>query len=467
MKHRIIIAGGGITGLTAAYRLQQKARAAGVDAEIIVVERDDRLGGKTRTEVIDGLVIEQGPDSFLVHKPWFAQLCMELGLPMVGTNPNVKTTYIYHQGRLEPLPTGMQLMIPTEVGPFLKSRLLSPAGKLRAGLEPLVPVKRTDGDESIGSFVGRRFGQEMLNNVAGPLMGGIHGGDFDSVSMKATFPQFMKMERERGSLLLQGRRNKANKPKGPTGSAFQTVPTGLHTVVEALVKAADGVKVLLNTGLTAVAPAAQGYEVALSDGVRLTAGAVILATPAYVAADAVGGFLPDVAGALNAIPYGNSVVVSLAFNKADVDHPLGASGFLVPMREGTDVSASTWVSVKWPHAAPADKVLIRCFVGRGVGRDWTQESDETLVATALAGLRQIMGLKAEPIVTTVARWRRSMPQYKVGHLDRVAEIEAMLSRAPGLYLAGAAYRGVGLPDCVREGNEAAAKVARHLGWEQT
>ncbi|MDB4896309.1 MAG: protoporphyrinogen oxidase, partial [Firmicutes bacterium] len=259
MKNRIIIAGGGITGLTAAYRLQQKARAAGVAAEIILVERDERLGGKTQTELIDGLVIEQGPDSFLVHKPWFAQLCKELGLPMVGTNPQVKTTYIYHKGRLEPLPTGMQLMIPTEAGPFLKSRLLSPAGKLRAGLEPLVPVKRGDGDESIGSFVGRRFGQEMLNNVAGPLMGGIHGGDFDSVSMKATFPQFMKMEREHGSLLLQGRRNKANKPKGPTGSAFQTVPTGLKTVVDTLVKACDGVKVLLNTAITAVEPAAEGY----------------------------------------------------------------------------------------------------------------------------------------------------------------------------------------------------------------
>jgi protoporphyrinogen/coproporphyrinogen III oxidase len=465
-KERIIIAGGGVTGLTAAYRLSKQARELGADAEIILVERDERLGGKTQTEVVDGMVIEQGPDSFLVHKPWFAQLCKELGLPTVGTNPKVKTTYIYHKGRLEQLPVGMQLMIPTEVWPFVKTRLISPAGKLRAGLEPLMPVKRTEEDESIGSFVGRRFGQEILEFLAGPLMGGIHGGDFHTVSMKATFPNFMKMERESGSLLLQGWRNKANKPKGPTGSAFQTIPSGLNTAVEALINASEGVTYLTGTSITGLERTADGrYNVALSNGEQVDAAAVVLATPAYVAADLVGGFLPDVAAELSAIPYGNSCVVSLAFDRKDVNHPLDASGFLVPMREPIDVTASTWVSVKWPHSAPDGKVLIRCFVGRGTGKDWTQEPDEVLVNTALAGLKQAMGLDAKPTHTVVAKWPRGMAQYKVGHLERIDKVDAMMAKAPGLCLAGAAYRGVGLPDCVREGTQAAEKVAKHLRWD--
>lgn len=464
MRETIVVAGGGVTGLTTAYYLQKQARAVGANPEIILVERDNRLGGKTQTEVVDGFVIEHGPDSFVVHKPWFKRLVQELDLPLVGTNPDIKTTYIYKRGCMQQLPVGMQIMIPTQIWPFLKTRLISPWGKLRAGLEPFIPIKRSDADESIGSFVTRRFGKEIMVNLAGPLMGGIHGGDYDTVSMKASFPQFMKMEREQGSLLLAAQRSKAHRPKGPTGSFFQTVPTGLKHAMDALADACTDVEFRTGTSLTGLKPVENRYTVQLSDGTELEADAVVLAVPAYVAGGLVQEFLPEVAAELNDIPYGSSVVAALAYNRADVDHPLDASGFLIPHTEQTEISASTWVSSKWPHTAPPDKVLLRCFFGRSTGKDWTEHSDEELVAAARRGLEQTMGLKAEPILTRISRWPRAMVTYRVGHLERMDEVEQMLQASPGLYLAGAAYRGVGLPDCTREGLQAAEKAARHLGW---
>jgi len=467
MQDRILIAGGGMTGLSAAYTLLKKAQAAGRSPEIILVEKENRLGGKTQTELVDGMIIEEGPDSVIAHKPWAVELARELGLETVGTNPQVRSTYILYKNRLEQLPVGMQIMIPTQVWPFLTTRLLTPWGKLRAGLEPFVPVRRTDEDESIGSFVGRRFGREVLTNIAGPLMGGIYGGDFNAVSMKATFPRFLTMEREGGSLLLQAWRNKALKPKGPTGSAFVTVKGGLNRLVQALEAWLEGrAKLLTGVTLTGLVPRSdgRGYVAGLDDGQRIEADAVILALPAYATAGLVRDWLPEVASELSAIPYHHSVVAALAYNRKDVSHPLDASGFLVPVTQPTVVTASTWVSSKWPHAVPEDKVLIRCFIGRGVGRDWTKEPDDLIVGHARKELERLMGLTAEPILTRVYKWRRAMPQYQVGHLDRMDRVDRLMERAPGLYVGGAAFRGVGLPDCVREGAQAAEKAARHLGW---
>lgn len=465
----ILIAGGGITGLSTAYHLLKKAKALGKNPQIIVVEKEKRLGGKTQTEVIDGMIVEEGPDSVIAMKPWAVQLAKELGLETVGTNPQIKTTYIMHHGRLESLPVGMQIMIPTEIGPFLKTRLLSPWGKLRAGLEPLMPIRKSDEDESIGSFVGRRFGQEVLDHIAGPLMGGIYGGDFNSVSLKATFPRFLKMEQEGGSLLLQGLRNKENKPKGPTGSAFVTTKGGLNQLVQELIRRMDGqVRFLTGVTLTGLVPnqSGQGYVAGLDNGERIEADAVVLALPAYVTANLVKEYLPEVAGELNAVPYHNSVVAAMAFNRKDVAHKLDASGFLVPSREPTVVTACTWVSSKWPHSAPEDKVLIRCFIGRGSeAKDWTKEPDEVIIGHARKDLEQIMGLRAEPLFTRVFKWAKAMPQYRVGHLDRIDRVERQIQQAPGLYVAGAAFRGVGLPDCIREGIQAADKAAKHLGWD--
>ncbi len=469
MTNRVLIAGGGITGLSAAYNLQKKARAAGVNPEILLVERDERLGGKTQTEIIDGMVIETAPDSFVTTKPWMRELCQELGLPIVPTNPKCTRTYIYHRGQMEALPVGMQMMIPTEVWPFLKTRLISPLGKLRAGMEPFVPIRRTDEDESIGSFVSRRFGREILENLAGPLMGGIYGGGYDEISLKSTFPMFLKMEREQGSLLLAAQKQKkarAAKPKGPTGfSTFMTVPTGLKDAVAALVKACDGVKFLTGTGLTKLEKRENGYVATLTNGDVVEADAVVLATPAWAASELVKPEFPEIATELDNIEYGSSVVVALGYNRADINHPLDASGFQVPIQENIELKASTWVSSKWEHAAPPDKALLRCFLGRAGGKDWTLESDEAILSAVFEGLKQTMNLTAKPTVTRIFRWRRAMAQYKVGHLDRMDYLDKLVSsKAPGLYLAGAAYRGVGLPDCVREGAGAADKISKQLGW---
>lgn len=466
MSDRVLIAGGGITGLAAAYYLQKEARAAGRAPEILVVERDGRLGGQVQTELVDGLIIEEAPDSFLARKPWFADLCRELNLPLVSTNDRIKKTYILHNGRLEPIPEGMQLFMPTKLMPFLESRLLSTWGKLRALMEPLVPIKRDGGDESTGSFVARRFGREVLDRIAAPLVAGVYGGDPYELSLKATFPQFPKLEQEKGSLLRNVGR--AAPAKGTTGSAFQTVAGGLGTVVDALVRETGSVTYRTNTALKELAPAAngQGYVATLDTGEQIEAGAVILTLPAFGTAPLVQDYLPDVAAELNQIEYATVVVAALAYNRADIDHPLDATGFLVPRTERLPITASTWVSSKWPHMSSPDKVLIRGFLGRERERDWSEDADHVIVEAVRESLRKVMGIAAEPILTRVFRWKRSRPRYKVGHLARVGRIDSAMKQAPGLYLAGAAYRGLGLPDCVREGADAAQRAARHLGWKQ-
>lgn len=480
MAKRVVIVGGGITGLTAAYKL---IKGAGDAVEVHLIERSERLGGKTGTELTEGFVIEQGPDSFVGHKPALVNLCKELGIELTGPNPKMKKTYIWSGKRLEPLPVGLQLMIPTEFGPFIKTPLLSWKGKLRAGLEPLIPVRKETGDESIGSFVRRRFGDEMLQGIAGPLMGGIYGGSFDEVSMGAAFPQFMKIEREKGSLLLNALRNKAQaKPKSTTGSAFLTAPQGLQKIVDRLAEEIKGkVKIHLGKAVQSVAPVApQGvggclckgeaepvtvespahWLITLSTGEALVADALILATPAWVSAELLGGALPEVAEELRDVPYGNSVVVALGYKKDEIGHPLDGTGFLIPARYPMEVTASTWVSSKWEHAAPADRALLRVFLGRGKGKDWTVESDEAVLAEVKKGLHETMGVTAEPFLTRIFRYQRSNPIYRVGHIEQMKALRAKLPT--GLYLAGAPYSGVGLPDCVREGQEVAAQVAQAL-----
>lgn len=459
MHRSVLIAGGGITGLAAAYALRKRF---GPDLLVTVVEREHRLGGQVQTEYVDGLILEEAPDSFLVRKPWFVQLCRELGLPLVDQNPAIRKTYIVKHGELVPLPAGMQLFVPTDIKAFVRSPLLSQGGKLRALLEPLMELRReATGDESIGHFVARRFGREMLAQIGAPLTSGVYGGNPYELSLQATFPQFLTLEREKGSLLKAIRRTAP--AKGTTGSAFQAVSTGLGSVVEALVKASPGVDFRTGTAVAALSPAAGGgYDVALSTGEQLHADAVLLTVPANVAARLVEGLVPAVAAELEAIEYSSAAVVALAYDRADVPHPMDATGFLVPQAEGMPITGSTWVSSKWPHTAPPEKVLLRAYLTPSGDRDWMQEPDEAILAAVREALAQVMGLTAEPLLTRLYRWPRSRPRYKVGHLERVGRIEASMAGVQGLYLAGAAYRGLGLPDCVRSGQEAAERIAAQL-----
>ncbi|MCL5677446.1 MAG: protoporphyrinogen oxidase [Firmicutes bacterium] len=465
MSERIVVVGGGITGLSTAYYLQKKAQAAGREVELVLVERDHQLGGKVQTDHAMGLIIEGGPDSFLARKAWLTDLCKDLGLPLVGTRPGLNRTYIWHDGRLVPLPLGMQIMIPTKLVPFLLTPLISWKGKLRAGLDLLQRPRQGAGDQSMGSFVRRHFGTEVLDRVAAPMLGGIYAGDPYEMSLEATFPMFLSMERKYGSLLLGAR--KSAPPKGPTGSAFITVATGLRSIIDALIKAMPDVHYRMGREVTALSCGAsgQGFTVTLNDGTRLDADTVVLATPGFVSARLLAPVAPDVSQELGQITYNSAVVVSFGFRVQDVPRPLDGSGFLVPKGEPVDITASTWVTTKWPHTGQGDLALIRGYLGRAGDRDWCTASDDEILAAVRRDLKTTMGITAAPVLHRIYRWPDSLPQYKVDHLRRADRMAQQIEKVPGLYVAGAAFRGAGLPDCVREAGEAAAKAAEHLGWE--
>lgn len=486
--HRVVIIGGGITGLAAAYFLEQRARAAGRALACDLVEADGRLGGKVRTEHHAGLVIEQGPDSYLARKTAATDLIRAVGLAteLEGVTPGRLKTYVLHRGRLHPLPEGMVLVAPTRVGPFLRSSLLSPLAKARLALDLVLPPRRAAGDESLGHFIRRRLGDEALQVLAGPLLAGIHAGDPDHLSLLATYPQFRDLERTHGSLvrglLRQARAAAAARPPGPGAavaapaadrppdrpggrSFFLTLRRGLGTL-PATVAAALAVT-RAHTGRRAERLQRRpggGYTVTLDDGTSLAAGAVVLAVPAFAAAPLMAPLAPAAADELAAIPYASTAVVALAFPRDRVGHRMPGSGFVVAGTERRAITACTWVSSKWPHAAPGDLALVRCFVGKAGDEALALAPTDEVVAAVRRELADIMGLAAEPALTRIYRWPRAMPQYQVGHLERLGVIDQALAGDPGLVLAGAGYRGIGIPDCISQGAAAADRVAAALGW---
>ncbi len=466
----MVVVGGGIAGLSAAYALSQ----ADPPVACTLVEADSRLGGKILTEQAEGFVIEGGPDSFLSQKPWGIELCRTLGLEdrLIGTNPNTRRTFVYSNGRLEELPEGLAMGMPSKVGPLLRSGLLSWPGKLRLGAEIFVPRRREDSDESLGDFFRRRLGREALERIIEPLMTGIYAGDADRLSIRATFPRFSDMEREHGSLvcamLAARRRQQTPGMGGSRWTPFVTLRGGLSELVQALIGRLSAVTVCLGRRVTAVRSGGtgQGYEVAVEGASPMKADAVVLATPAFGAAGLLEPLDATVAGLLGTIPYASTATVTLGFRRDGFRHDLDGYGFVVPRIEGRALLASTWSSSKWDHRAPDGSALIRAYLG-GDGREAVLErSDQGLVALARADLRHVMGVTEEPVMARVFRWPRAMPQYLVGHLDRLAVIEKRLARLPGVFVAGAAYRGVGIPDCIRDGLGAAEKVVDYLNERQ-
>ncbi|MEK9172827.1 MAG: protoporphyrinogen oxidase [Nitrospirota bacterium] len=464
----MVVVGGGIAGLSAAYALSQ---SDGPPVACTLVEADSRLGGKILTEQADGFVIEGGPDSFLSQKPWGIELCRKLGLEdrLIGTSQKHRKTFVYSKGRLHELPEGLAMGLPTRLGPFLRSGLLSWPGKLRLGAEIFVPRRREESDESLGGFFRRRLGREALERIIEPLMTGIYAGDADQLSIRATFPRFPDMEREHGSLvrsMLGARRRRPALGMGERArwTPFVTLQGGLSELVQALTGRLSAVKVRLGRRVTAVRSCgtAQGYEVLVDGASPLKADAVVLATPAFGAAGLLEPLDATVAGMLGAIPYASTATVTLGFRREGFSHDLDGYGFVIPRIEGRALLASTWSSSKWDHRAPDGSVLIRAYLG-GAGREAALErSDQELVELARADLRHVMGVTEEPVMARVFRWPRAMPQYLVGHLDRLAAIEERLARLPGVFVAGAAYRGVGIPDCIRDGLGSAERVRAYF-----
>ncbi len=476
-QKKVVIIGGGITGLAAAYALQELVRKNQSPVSFTLIESQLRLGGKILTDTDHGFVIEGGPDSFISQKPWALELCLQLGLKdrLTGTNREQTATYILHNGRLVNLPEGLMLLVPTRIGPLLATPLFSPLGKLRMGMDWIIPRKQTPEDESLAGFVRRRLGQEAVERLAEPLLAGIYAGDAEQMSLAATFPQFMELEQRYGSLIrgmLARRREMLNRTasgKEPTPGTipttmFMTLKGGLSELVTALVSKLDQNALIVGTEVERIhwKSGLSTYHVRLKDGTTITADAVIAASPAYVAADLLAETDATLVRTLREIPYVSTATVSLAYRKNQFRHPLNGFGFVVPRREGRNIMACTWTSTKFPHRAPEDRVLLRCFVG-GAGReDLVGLPEKDLVNTVRDDLRAIMKITEEPVFSRVYRWEKANPQYPVGHLDRLADMDDRLTRLPGLFLAGAAYRGVGVPDCIRQGNEAAERVFKYL-----
>jgi oxygen-dependent protoporphyrinogen oxidase len=470
-QYHIAVIGGGIAGLSAAYTLQNEAASANLAVSITLVDAGEKLGGKIVTEQVGEFTIEGGPDCFIRQKPWAAELAHSLGIQadLMGTNDHQRKVYVLDRGRLTSLPDGVMLIIPTRIMPFVLSPLISWPGKIRMGLDWFISRRAEPGDETVANFVRRRLGREALEKIAEPLLSGIHVSDPEKQSLLATFPRFRAIEEKHGSLIrgmlaerkaAQARQTTGAKP----GSIFMTFKQGVSQLIQALEAALTGCRILKQTRAVSVTRAGNGqYLVELSSGETLSSDAVILATPAFISADLLAGLAPQTAGLLRAIDYVSTATISLAFRKQDIQKPFMGFGFVIPGKEKRQISACTWTSYKFDHRAPQDHLLLRCFVGGPGKEDMVELDDAAMVEIARAELAQILGLRAEPVLTRIYRWRKANPQYNLGHLEHVRSIfETCAGEAPGIRLTGSAYEGVGIPDCVNQGKKAAQQVIQFL-----
>jgi protoporphyrinogen/coproporphyrinogen III oxidase len=466
----VVVLGGGIAGLAAAHRLLHMQGDALRGLRVTLVEGDNRLGGKILTERIDGFVIEGGPDSFLATKPRGIGLCEELGMgdrsQVQGVQPQRRRAFVLWRGRLHDLPEGLSGLVPTRLGPLVRSTLLSPIGKARVALDYLLPARRAAGDESLGGFVRRRLGREAWQRLVEPLMAGIYAADGDQLSLAATFPQLREAERRYGGLIkgVLAARRQAPAPVPAPGSAFLTPAAGLDTLVIALEKRLRdaGARLVLGDPAVAVTRSGSAFDVRLAAGGSIQADAVIVATPAYAAASLLAGLDPVLATELDAIPHASTAIVTLAYRREEISHPLDGHGYVIPRVEGSPILACTWSSRKWARRAPEGWELIRVFIGRAGQEDVLAADDEALVAMAVNEVSTRLGVTTPASLTRVHRWPRGMPQYLLGHPERVARIEAACGKHTGLYLAGNSFHGVGLPDCIVSGERAADAAAAYL-----
>lgn len=473
-KKKVLIIGGGITGLSTAFYTQQYLKAQGIEGEITLVEKSDRLGGKINTLYRDNFVIEKGPDSFLARKMPMIDLARELGIEdqLTGTNAAAKKNYILLHNKLHLMPPGLVLGIPTKWLPFAKTGLISLKGKVRAALDLVLPARKSSGDESLGHFLERRLGSEVREHMAEPLLGGIYAGDPRTLSLQATFPQFAQLEKKHGSLIrgmMESRKHPvvpANTPEVAKNSIFLTFKRGLTGLLDALIPALYQTRLLTGLGVVGIHKHKETkqypYEITLDNGEVLDADVVIVTAPASVAAKLLQETVPA-AQHLEHIQYVSVGNVIMAFDRKQIDHPLDGSGFVVPRKEGRHITACTWTSSKWVHTSPTDKVLLRCYIGRSGEEAIVSESDEVILAKVRKDIQELMGISAEPLFYEITRLHHSMPQYPVGHLELIGEVRSQLAEhMPGVYVTGAAFEGVGLPDCIRQGRDTAKQAVEGL-----
>jgi len=460
---RVAIIGGGIAGLSAAYYLE-RARRSGADIEWVLFEKSDRLGGVIQTEQRDGYILEAGPDSFLTAKSDGAQLCRDLGIgdQLIGSNDAGRKTYIVVKGKLVPIPEGLEFMVPTRVMPMMSTRLFSLSTKLRMAKELFSEQRDRKDDESVGEFVRRHFGPEMVERVAEPLLAGVYGGDADTLSVKAVLPRFVEMEREQGSLVratLRARKSRTQDGKN-AGAApqplFSSLKGGMQQMVDALLASLSSASTRLRQAGLSLERAGNVWQVSSPSGTQRF-DSVLLAVPAPVAAEMLRAMQPELAGMLQAIAYTSSAAIALAYDRAPANLPPGF-GFLVPRAEGRQMLACTFVHKKFRHRAPEGAALLRCFISSSRVPELLSYTDEQLQEIVLRELKEVLHLSASPRFMRVFRWQHALPQYHTGHLQRVAEMEKLLQKLPGIYIIGNSFYGIGIPDCIRSARQAVEVV---------
>ena len=461
---RIAIIGGGISGLSAAFALELR-RKAGQALKYSLYESSSNFGGVLRTGKVDGCVVEAGPDSFLSEKPWAAELCHQIGLSdqLIGSNDAQRKTYIVLKGKLIPLPDGLMFMVPTRILPVMRSPLFSSATKLRISREWLLPPHKAYADESVASLVERHYGPEMVDYLADPLLMGVYGGEASQLSVRAVLPRFAEMETKYGSLgrgVLAAQKSMA-KSSIPPRPLFTSLKDGMQSLAEILLKALPSSSLQPSTHVQALQLQDNGWLVSAGYGTDHF-DAVIVATPAPEAGRLMQIAQPELMSELEAIPYSSSVTVVLAFDQAVRASLPPGFGFLIPRSERKRVLATTFLHSKFSHRAPPDRALLRCFLGGSRDEAILSLSDDAILEIVRDELRQILGITADPLFTRVYKWKAAMAQYNVGHLERLERIERLRGQLPGLALAGNGYHGIGIPDCVRSGKDAAEEILAGL-----
>ena len=471
-KRVVGVVGGGITGLTAAYCLYQAAQQQNLPLELKLLEATDCVGGLIQTTTENGFVMERGPDAFITTKPWAFQLCQDLGIAdqLISPNPNFPRSFIVRAGKLYPVPEGFYLMAPTALWPFVITPIFSWRGKLRMAMDLFLPPSVQDADESLEDFVVRRLGREAFERMAQPMIGGIYSANPKELSLKATMPQFLQLEQRFGSIIRAlVETTSARRAGGARYSIFRTFPTGMRTLVDRLVQTLPLSSV--QTKATVIGLRRQQgeeenqtlpkWEIHFDDGQSLVVDAVCMTLPAVQTAKLLTSFVPEVAKLLKTIPYTSSATINLAFERSQIGHRLDGMGFVVPAIENQSITACTFSSLKFPHRAPEGKVLLRAFAGGALQQDLLERSDPDLLESVLSDLCQLLQIEGIPIFSRITRWTAS-PQYHLGHLDRISQIETEVSKIHGLELAGNAFHGIGIPDSVRSANQAAGAILQYL-----
>ena len=471
--YRIVIVGGGISGLSTAFFVMEEAKKHGLSVECTVIERDARWGGKILTNHLPNLLIEGGPDSFLTSKPWAMELCRTLGLEdqLIPTNAENNRTFSLCRGHLRELPQGLLAFRPQRVDTLVSGGLLSWRGLLRMGAERFWPKSSAGlSEETLASFFRRRFGAEAFDYLIEPLVAGIYAGDADELSLEATFPRFKELEQQYGSVIkgmreAQAKAKAGGAPKslGSSPSLFVTLRNGLGELIETLTQRLldRGVQLKTGSGCLEIQVSPQNrrrFSLTLENNIVLNADALVLATPAYQTAQMIQRLQPEVSHLLEQIPYTSTATISMAYPTEALNAHIQGFGFVVPRKEGRLLLAGTWTSLKWPFRSQRGKTLIRCYVG-GRGREQILEyDDKTLVESVRQELQSIVGVSGAPNYTEVHRWVRGMPQYVIGHQAKVAKIQKLIDPWATLYITGAGFYGIGIPDCIREANRVAENL---------